>query len=144
MTSRWFHPSEFNSHDGESYPVAWADRLAALCSQLDVIRGDWGGPLRIVSGYRSPVWNARVGGAQASQHMQGLAADIAPMVSAGAMHASCVDLHARIWRLIAEGRLPLIGGVGAYTHWAHVDIRPKPHDGHIAKWNGTGIGSEVA
>jgi uncharacterized protein YcbK (DUF882 family) len=144
LASRWFHEAEFASHDGVQYPVEWAERLQALCSQLDVIRGAWGGPLRVVSGYRTPAHNAAVGGAQASQHMEGRAADIAPFARADVMAEQCLDLHARILRLLSEQKLPLVGGLGVYKGWVHVDIRPKPPDGHIARWVGTGIGSEVA
>lgn len=142
MNSRWFHESEMACHDGTPYPMAWGDRLTALFSQLDIIRGNWAGPIRIVSGYRTPEYNAHVSGAKLSQHMQGLAADIAPMVSQGVMHASVADLHGRIMRLMSSV-LTLVGGVGYYAgKWVHVDIRP--HAGHIAQWEGTGIGSEAA
>jgi uncharacterized protein YcbK (DUF882 family) len=139
----WFHPSEFDCHDGTPYPHIWQDRLEALISQLDVIRGAWGGPLRVVSGYRSPTWNAKVGGAGASQHMEGRAADIAPFCDQRAMAVNCADLHARILRLISTSSLPLVGGLGLYPGWVHVDIRPKPPDGHIAQWTGSGVGAEV-
>lgn len=143
-SSRWFHAEELGCHDGTPYPVAWMDRLGALCSQLDIIRGEWGGPIRIVSGYRTPAWNAHVGGAKLSQHMQGLAADICPMVASAAKHACVIDLHRRIIRLYGEGRLPLLGGLGDYPgKWIHVDVRPRL-DGHLAQWQGTGVGSEIA
>jgi len=142
--ARWFHAAEFSCHDGTPYPDAWADRLAALMSQLDIIRGLWGGPLRVVSGYRSPAWNTRVGGAGASQHMEGRAADIAPLVPADSTETCCADLHARILRAISTGQLELVGGLGLYRGWVHVDVRPKPADGHIARWVGTGVGSEVS
>lgn len=144
FTSYWFHPSEFDSHDGTAYPEAWMDRLGALCSQLDVIRGDWGGPMRVVSGYRTPAWNAKVGGAPHSRHVEGLAADICPMVTASVKHACVADLHGRIMKLYGAGKLPLVGGIGYYPNkWLHVDVRPKP-TGHLAQWTGTGVGSEAA
>jgi len=145
MFSQWFNVSEFSSHDGEPYPVAWDDRLAALCSQLDVIRSAWGAPLRVVSGYRSPAWNLRIDGAKLSQHVEGRAADIQPMVKAASMQVNVQELHKRVLRLMADGQLPLVGGLGYYPNrWLHVDIRPKPPDGHIAQWHGVGVGSEVA
>lgn len=145
MRSAYFHVAEFGSHDGSPYPEAWEDRLQALCSQLDSIRSDWGGPLRVVSGYRSPSWNVRVGGAPHSWHVEGLAADIAPFCRPGAMGANVADLHGRILRMLGAGRLPLVGGIGNYPgRWVHIDVRPRPADGHIAMWQGTGIGSEVA
>lgn len=51
--------------------------LAALALLLDSIY-DQIGPFRISSGYRSPALNAAIGGADASLHMRGMAADIIP------------------------------------------------------------------
>lgn len=145
MTSRWFHVSEFACHDGTPYPEAWLDRLDALCSQLDIVRGKWGGPLRVVSGYRTLAHNVQVGGASASQHVDGRAADIAPMVAGSMMGACVADLHSRIMRALGVGELPLIGGVGYYpAKWVHLDIRARPASGHIARWEGAGIGDERA
>lgn len=144
LTARYWHAAEFASHDGVDFPEQWQDRLEALCSQLDVIRGAWGGPLRVVSGYRSPAWNARVGGAEHSQHMEGRAADIQPMVPAASLEAACADLHARILRLHHEGRLVLLGGLGRYPgKWEHVDVRPIIGN-RLATWTGAGVGDEVA
>lgn len=144
FASRWFNVSEFACHDGTGYPDTWVDRLNALCTQLDSIRGIWGGPLRVVSGYRTLAWNTKVGGKHASQHMEGRAADIAPMVANSMMSACVADLHGRIMRAIAAGNLPLLGGVGYYPgRWVHVDIRAKPGDGHLAQWQGTGVGAEA-
>lgn len=144
LHARYWHAEEFSCHDGTPYPEQWQDRLEALASQLDVIRAKWNGPLRVVSGYRSPAWNARVDGAQASQHMEGRAADISPLVPAAAMQQASADLHARILRLMSDGQLPLVGGLGLYPRWVHVDVRPKPADGHVAQWHGAGVGSEQA
>lgn len=46
---------------------------------LEPVRELLGVPLRVVSGYRSPALNARVGGATGSQHLQGEAADVVPV-----------------------------------------------------------------
>lgn len=43
---------------------------------LDPVREAWGKPLRVTSGFRSPVLNKAVGGVPDSQHVQGEAADI--------------------------------------------------------------------
>ncbi len=143
LRSRYFNVAEFGCHSGEPYPEAWQDRLEALCSQLDVIRADWGGPVRIVSGYRTPAWNLRIAGAKLSQHVSGYAADIQPMVPATSMHASIISLNARILRLMSESKLPLVGGLGYYPNrWLHIDVRAKPPNGHVARWDGTGVGSE--
>lgn len=142
--SAWFHVSELTSHDGVPYPAEWStSRLPALLSQLDLIRGGWGGPLRVVSGYRSPEHNAKVGGVKLSQHMEGRAVDLAPMVASDQVETQVEGLHRLVWRLIHEDKLQLIGGVGLYPRWIHVDIRPRPPNGHIARWTGSGIGSEL-
>lgn len=43
---------------------------------LDPVREAWGKPIRVNSGFRSPVLNKAVGGAASSQHVTGEAADI--------------------------------------------------------------------
>jgi hypothetical protein len=44
---------------------------------------------------------------------------------------------------IRAGKLPKLGGIGWYPRqWVHIDVRPRPADGHIAKWVGAGFASE--
>ena len=43
---------------------------------LDPLREEWGAPIIVTSGYRSPQLNVVVGGARSSQHLLGQAADI--------------------------------------------------------------------
>ena len=43
---------------------------------LDRLRGEWGRPIIVTSGYRCKELNAAVGGARNSQHLKGQAADI--------------------------------------------------------------------
>jgi hypothetical protein len=60
-------------------PVAQAGieaRLTKLCETLETIRAEAGTPLLVNSGYRSPGYNASVGGSKTSSHMTGHAADI--------------------------------------------------------------------
>ncbi len=49
-------------------------QLAESC--LQPIRDLWGKPMRILSGYRSPMLNAAVGGSPTSQHMEAGAGDV--------------------------------------------------------------------
>ena len=47
-----------------------------LVDYLEKIRAHFGKPVRITSGYRSPTYNAKVGGVKNSYHLKGMAADI--------------------------------------------------------------------
>ena len=47
-----------------------------LVDYLEKIRAHFGKPVRITSGYRSPAYNAKVGGVKNSYHVKGMAADI--------------------------------------------------------------------
>lgn len=138
--------------DGTEYPALWADRLVELFTQLDVIRQWWGGPLVVVSGYRTPAHNTQIGGAGQSWHVEGRAVDLRPIGSPLTVH-DIHRLHNVINQLISENRIPLIGGVGVYPlhkradgmlvpGWVHVDTRPKPASGHIARWEGAKFGDE--
>ena len=58
-----------------SFEVRDAVRELVL-TVLQPLRDAWGEPLHVNSGYRCPKLNAAVGGAAASQHVKGEAADI--------------------------------------------------------------------
>ena len=52
-------------------------RLSTLAEKiLDPLRERYGKPIRVNSGYRSPILNKAVGGKPTSQHLRGEAADI--------------------------------------------------------------------
>lgn len=53
------------------------NNLTRLAHGLEVLRSKLNRALRVTSGYRCPALNKAVGGATASKHMQGCAADIA-------------------------------------------------------------------
>lgn len=105
-----FRREEFDSRDGT--PALMDRTLIAALENLRDIAG--GRPLRIVSGYRSPADNSRVGGAAGSQHLVGRAADI----PAG---------YATLAQAVEAG----FTGIGTSGRWAtHVDVRR----GHLARW----------
>jgi uncharacterized protein YcbK (DUF882 family) len=136
--SEHFSIAEFACHDGTPYPLEWADRLNSLCVTLEEIRSRWGGPLIVVSGFRTVAYNLRIRGAAHSQHCQGRAADVR------ALDVSDTGNLANLVRsMLAGGALGQLGGWGIYPGWVHVDVRPKL-DGHVAHWHGDGVGSEVA
>ena len=88
--------------------------LTALCVDvLEPLRAELGVPLTIHSGYRCPAQNRRCGGAKASQHMLGTAADVVCSLPPDAVWEAAKAIQAR------RGR----GGVGRYTRFTHLDNR---------------------
>lgn len=135
-----FRYDEFDCHDGQDVPDEAKPNIRRLCSDLlEVIREEWSAPVLIVSGWRSKAWNFKCGGAPASHHLTGEAADIRP-VSLEAMG----HLRGVVERMIAGGKLPALGGFGTYKNWLHVDVRQRMASGHVARWQGKGVGSEAA
>lgn len=126
-----FTVEEFACHDGTPYPEEWiTPRLHPLCETLEVVREAAGSdPLHIDSGYRTPAYNERIGGAEHSQHMNGRASDIKhPKLSSSAVFNL-------ILRLYKDGMLPNLGGVGLYPTFVHLDVRARV-GGHLAIWGG--------
>ena len=103
------------------------DNVTVLCENLQALRDHLGKPIRVISGYRSPKYNRRIGGARRSQHMVAKAADI--KVSG----MSPAEVKAEIVKLIKEGKM-MKGGVGLYRTFTHYDVR-----GRNARWYGRGV-----
>lgn len=126
-----FDPQIFRCRDRSPTPTAALEQLpklhAALVVLRDFIRSTDGGnkphaDIYILSGYRSPAYNARVGGEKASKHMLGQAADISvPGVRPSKVYGLADHLQ-------RDGSVPL-GGLGKYATFVHLDIR-----GDIARW----------
>lgn len=128
--------SELACHDGTPYPAEWRnDRAAVLALMFEAVRELLGGlPLVILSGYRTAAYNSTLeGAASKSQHVQGRALDLAhPKRSAR-------DVFTAIRAAQQRGELPLLGGLGLYKTFVHMDVRPKVPKGHLAIWTGTGV-----
>jgi uncharacterized protein YcbK (DUF882 family) len=123
--------------DGTAYPEAWRkDRLPILLNCFEAVRERCGGkPIRILSAYRSPAHNAKVGGATHSQHVEGRALDLQPPAG--------VPLRA-FWIIVKDlaRTLPLRGlGFYADAGFVHIDTRPSTVT-HI--WRGGRPEAEVA
>lgn len=103
------------------------DNVMLLADNLQVLRDHIGKPIRVISGYRSPTYNRKIGGARKSQHMTAKAADI----KVTGMHPD--EVREAILSLIKEGKMH-VGGVGRYTTFTHYDIR-----GWNARWSGSGV-----
>ena len=122
-----FKLSEFKCRDGSSVPDELLANVELLAKNLQVLRDYIGMPIRIISGYRSPKYNRRIGGARKSQHMSAKAADI--KVSG----MSPDEVRDAILHLIGEGKM-MQGGVGRYRSFTHYDVRARK-----ARWSGSGI-----
>ena len=88
-----FNLSEFErsataeaNHIDNSCPSQYIPVLSQLCKTiLEPLRQHFGEPVIISSGYRCNQLNIKVGGAYASQHTLGEAADIVPLPPAGSL-----------------------------------------------------------
>jgi len=125
--SKNFKKSEFKCRDGTNVPAELMDNLEELVENLQIIRDHIAVPMRIISGYRSPKYNRKIGGARKSQHMKAKAADIV------VRSLKPVELREIIINLIKEGKIKK-GGVGLYRSFVHYDTR-----GWNARWKGKGV-----
>ena len=110
-----FTVKEFACKDG-SDAVLVAPRLVMV---LQSIRSHFGAAVTINSGYRTPQYNDKVGGAAQSQHCYGTAADITVKGATVAQVAA-----------YARQIMPDWGGVGIYAKqgFVHVDVRDVKAD----------------
>ena len=105
---RHFRVREFACKDGS--PVVFIDDH--LYTILNILRHKIGKPVIITSGYRTPEWNAKCGGAKYSYHLRGMAADIRvdgmnPKELANKLNAIVPDEC----------------GIIVYKNWVHFDVR---------------------
>jgi len=122
-----FSLHEFRCRDGSDVPEELMDNVHELAKNLQVLRDHIQKPVRVISGYRSPTYNKKIGGARRSQHMLAKAGDL---IVKG---MTPDEVKAEIVQLIKEGKMKK-GGVGLYTHFTHYDVR-----GRNARWYGKGI-----
>jgi len=122
-----FNLSEFRCRDGSEVPEELMDNVRELAKNLQILRDHLGIPIRVISGYRSPSYNRKIGGARRSQHMLAKAADI--IVSG----MEPLEVKKAIVNLIKEGKMKS-GGIGLYRTFTHYDVR-----GRNARWHGSGI-----
>ena len=113
--SAHFKVKEFACGDG-SDAILVAPRLVMV---LESIRTHFGSAVRINSGYRTPQYNAKVGGVTDSQHCYGTAADIVVRGKTPAQVAA-----------YARQLMPDWGGVGVYAEkgFTHIDVREAKAD----------------
>lgn len=111
-----FLVNEFRCKDGAD-PVCVDARLVAI---LEFVRSNFGKPVVINSGYRTPSYNRKIGGAKFSQHMYGRAADIV-----------VEDVKPEVvYNFLCEA-FPNSFGFGLYASFVHVDCRKTK-----SRWKG--------
>lgn len=121
--SQNFLLSEFRCNDKSVIPDNILPNLVELAENLQVLRDYLGFPIQINSGYRSPAYNASVGGVKNSQHLLGKASDIVIQKFTPEQVANAIE------KLINEGKMKQ-GGIGIYNTFTHYDIR-----GTKARWD---------
>lgn len=127
---------ELACHDGTPYPLNWrGDRAVMLAAEFEALRALCGGqPLSVLSAYRTKTFNAAVGGAQFSQHMQGRALDLHPP------HGMTLSSFETLIRQRAKAPASKLKGLGIYPTFLHIDVRPSPK---LIIWYGTRPRAEV-
>ena len=121
---------ELACKDGTPYPEKWrTTRAVKLATVFETIRSAFGDrPITILSAYRSPPHNRKIGGARNSQHMEGRALDLKP--------PDGVYLE-QFYEVVKSLALNCgIKGIGLYKTFVHIDIRPT---NTIAYWKGAGV-----
>lgn len=117
-----FNINEFACKDGTPVPDELECNVIVLAQNLQILRDYLGEPLRLNSGYRTPEYNKRIGGAKNSQHVLAKAADITAKSKTPRQLANIIE------KLIAAGQMKQ-GGIGVYPGFCHYDIR-----GTKARW----------
>jgi hypothetical protein len=87
----------------------------AAINAYNSLASSWGQPLPVISSYRDPERNARVGGARGSQHINGNAFDI---------DVAGMPEEQRV-ALIKEAKANGFTGVGVYNNSLHFDVGPE-------------------
>lgn len=108
-----FTVKEFACKNGED-AILVAPQLVMV---LQSIRSHFGKAVTINSAYRTPEYNAKIGGSAQSQHCYGTAADI----KVSGVTPAKVAAYAR-------SIMPDWGGVGIYSTFTHVDVRESKSD----------------
>lgn len=106
--SEHFKVKEYACKDGSQ--VVFIDENLRL--MLEILRNKIGKPVIITSGYRTPEWNKKCGGAKYSYHMRGMAADI----RVDGMTPK--ELAKELNKIAADEC-----GIIVYKSWVHFDVR---------------------
>lgn len=118
----YFSKKEFKCKCGGKYCNGYPAEIdMGMVKIADEIRNRVGKPIGVNSGLRCPTHNANVGGASASQHMRGTAADL----------GRPSGVTSKEMAAIAEDIMGDTGGIGVYSWGIHIDSRKVK-----SRWNG--------
>ena len=120
---RYFRPDEIlylgASHSSNGLntlpPGSKMKNIVKTAWVADLARAKLGSSVRVVSGYRSPAYNKRIGGASASLHMQFCALDLG------------TNRPRRVFNILKSFRDAGVfrGGLGLYSTFVHIDTRGR-------------------
>ena len=127
--SEHFVVEEFDCNDGTKVPSAYYEALKDLCRiYLEPLHAAYG-PVTVNSGYRTPSYNAGVGGASNSFHIYTAHDTNDPAADVSCAKGNASQWHAKLDALRqANGGN---GGLGRYSTFCHIDLRDYPSD-----WSG--------
>lgn len=105
--SKHFSSTEFENKGDKEFFLE-----EELIEKLEKVREEFGKAITITSGYRSPEYNKKIGGAPASSHISGMAADV-----------TCSNIKEldKLYE-ICENHFEAVGD-GRKKGFVHVDIR---------------------
>ena len=108
----WTRIQHFSAHEFDSpdVPGSGEGMDKNIILRLDFVRADVQLPIRVTSGIRTPIHNAKIGGSHTSSHLSGKAVDIA-----------CLDSHTR-FLLIAAALRYGIRRIGVGKNFLHLDM----------------------
>lgn len=109
---KYFKVKEFACKDDS--PIVFVDTY--LYNVLNILRNKLDKPVIITSGYRTPEWNKKCGGAKYSYHMRGMAADI----RVNGMSAK--ELANKLNEIVPDEC-----GIIVYNSWVHFDVRTSKY-----------------
>lgn len=115
-------------------PEALWHKIIPTLVVLDAIREALNAPIELLSTYRSPAYNAAVGGEAGSFHMRFMAVDFTADCGARELHRLAKSMRGRLFKLPGNlGNFRYAGGIGLYvgSNFVHIDCR-----GTDANWTG--------
>jgi len=125
--------AELACKDGTPYPQQWrTTRARDLAAAFEAVRDAVGLPLVVLSGYRTSAHNRSIGGARASQHVEGRALDLLPPRGWTVTQLAAV-----------VAGVPSVRGIGIYEAggFVHIDVRPSERR---VVWRGARSAAELS